>query len=608
MSPGDPSRVTQRIRRMHRHIRILAALGILVTGLLAGLATALPFYLAARDSVEETTRLGAEAQAAVLHHELTRYVDIARQLASRSEIRKRLEQYTLGEVSLPALRRFTEPRLADALDEIRDIRGILRLGPADEAVAQLGTPPSLATLPALAEASDVATCRVVLIQDDPSLLQTCLTIAGQHGQPIGRDILVFSTERLAALLEDGRRFGPNVRQVLVEQESGLQLTSTASGASLTPFDPARSEPHQAIYRVPLETPGWELRVAIPDTDILHAVWDQLLWPVIAVGLLTLLGTAVVSRALAPLLTQVANQAQRLAETDEELRQAASVFRHAHEAIAITDADQHLLDINPAFTRLLGYPPEAVREQPLEALIAVHGDTAEKLDAGSEALAQRDAWQGEVRYRRADGSILTALQTISTVRDEEGRPRRHIHIFNDITAQKAAEAEIQHRALHDELTGLPNRLHLEQHLAQGMRLAHREAFGLGVLFLDLDHFKEVNDSLGHAAGDDLLRAVTRRLRGALREADFLARLGGDEFVAVLMPVDDDQGAIRVAVKLIEALTAPFTLDGHEIRIGVSVGIALYPGDGDKGHALLEAADAAMYRAKQAGRNTWRRHAA
>ena len=128
MSPGDPSRVTHRIRRMHRHIRILAALGILVTGLLAGLATALPFYLAARDSVEETTRLGAEAQAAVLHHELTRYVDIARQLASRSEIRMRLEQYTLGEVSLPALRRFTEPRLADALDEIRDIRGILRLG------------------------------------------------------------------------------------------------------------------------------------------------------------------------------------------------------------------------------------------------------------------------------------------------------------------------------------------------------------------------------------------------------------------------------------------------------------------------------------------------
>ncbi len=347
-------------------------------------------------------------------------------------------------------------------------------------------------------------------------------------------------------------------------------------------------------------------MAIPDTDILHAVWDQLLWPVIAVGLLTLLGTAIVSRALAPLLTQVANQAQRLAETDEELRQAASVFRHAHEAIAITDADQHLLDINPAFTRLLGYPPETVREQPLQTLIAAHGDTSERLDAGSEALAQQDAWQGEVRYRRADGSTLTALQTISTVRDEEGRPRRHIHIFNDITAQKAAEAEVQHRALHDELTGLPNRPHLEQHLDQGLRLAHREAFGLGVLFLDLDHFKEVNDSLGHAAGDDLLRAVTRRLRESLREADFLARLGGDEFVAVLMPLHDDRSAIRVADKLIEALTEPFPLDGHEIHIGVSVGIARYPEDGDGWQALLGAADAAMYRAKQAGRNTWCQH--
>lgn len=605
MSPGDPSRVTQRIRRMHRHIRILAALGILITGLLAGLATALPFYLAARDGVEETTRLGAEAQAAALHHELTRYVDIARQLTSRSEIRTRLEQYALGEVSLPALRRFTEPRLADALDEIGDIRGILRLGPADERVAQLGTPPPAATRPALAEDGDAAACRVILVQESPSLLQTCLTIAGQQGQPIGRDILVFSTERLAALLEDGRRFGPNVRQALVEQESGLQLTATVSEASLAPVDPARSEPHQAIYRVPLETPGWELRVAIPDTDILHAVWDQLLWPLVAVGLLALLGTAIVNRALAPLLTRVARQAQRLAETDEELRQAASVFRHAHEAIAITDADQHLLDVNPAFTRLLGYPPETVQGQALMALVAASPET---LNPGSEALARGDAWQGEIRYRRADGSTLTALQTISTVRDEHGQPRRHIHIFNDITAQKAAEAEVQHRALHDELTGLPNRLHLEQHLAQGLRLARREETGLAVLFLDLDHFKEVNDSLGHAAGDDLLRAVTQRLRAALREADFLARLGGDEFVTVLLPLDDDRGAIRVADKLIGALTAPFALDGHEIRIGVSVGIACYPEDGDDGPELLEAADAAMYRAKQAGRNTWRRHTA
>ncbi|MEQ5803184.1 sensor domain-containing diguanylate cyclase [Halomonas sp. H10-9-1] len=588
---------------MHRHIRILAALGILITGLLAGLTTALPFYQAARTSVEETTRLGAEAQAAALHHELTRYVDIARQLASRSEIRMRLEQYTLGEVSLPALQRFTEPRLNDALDESRDIRGILRLGPADEAIAQLGTPPFLAMLPALAQVSDVATCRVTLIQNDPSLLQTCLTIVGHQGQPIGRDILVFSTERLAALLADGRRFGPNVRQVLVEQSSGLQLTATASGASLAPLDPAHSAPHQAVYRVPLETPGWELRVAIPDTDILHAVWDQLLWPVIAVGLLALLGTAIVSHALAPLLTRVARQAQRLAETDEELRQAASVFRHAHEAIAITDADQHLLDINPAFTRLLGYSPEAVQGKALMALVV---DAPETLAPGGGALARGDAWQGEIHYRRADGSTLAALQTISTVRDELGEPRRHIHIFNDITAQKAAEAEVQHRALHDELTGLPNRLHLEQHLAQALRLARREGIGLAVLFLDLDHFKEVNDSLGHAAGDDLLRAVTRRLRGALREADFLARLGGDEFVVVLMPLDDDRGAIRVAAKLIDALTPPFALDGHEIHIGVSVGIAHHPEDGDDGHVLLEAADAAMYRAKQAGRNTWRQH--
>ncbi|SDO82784.1 PAS domain S-box-containing protein/diguanylate cyclase (GGDEF) domain-containing protein [Halomonas shengliensis] len=600
MSPGDTARATRHIRRMHRHIRLLTALGILLTGLLAGLATALPFYLAARDDIETTHRLGAETKALALSHQLERYDDIARQLTSRSEIRQRLEQYALGELSLPALRRFTEPRLADALDEARDLRGLLRLGPQGETVARLGEVP---------EALGGEACPGTRVLEAPLRLLRCHPIHGGGRRLIGHDLLLFDSERLAALIGDGRRFGPNVRQHLVDLAGGRYLAVSEDGSRLVPVSELTDDGGQTVYRIPLEVPDWELAVAMPDTDILRAVREQLLWPLVAVGLLVLLGTAIISRALSPLLSRVARQAARLAETDEELRQAASVFRHAHEAIAITDAEQRLIDVNPAFSRLLGYAPEEVQGQPLLDLIAPQADTPERLAAGSDTLAHRDAWQGEVHYRRAGGGTLTALQTISVVRGEAGEMLRYIHIFNDITALKAAEAKVQHRALHDELTGLPNRLHLEQHLAQGLRLARREGHGLAVLFLDLDHFKEVNDRLGHAAGDDLLRAVTERLQGALREADLLARLGGDEFVAVLAPLrHGEAGAIAVATNLIDALAAPFSLRGEAITIGVSVGIALYPEDGEDAESLVEAADAAMYRAKAGGRNTWRHHAA
>ena len=182
--------------------------------------------------------------------------------------------------------------------------------------------------------------------------------------------------------------------------------------------------------------------------------------------------------------------------------------------------------------------------------------------------------------------------------------RYIHIFNDITAKKQAEEAVRHQALHDELTGLPNRAALESHLDQ--RLSRRrqdDSQAFTVLFLDLDHFKEVNDTLGHRAGDDLLCMVTERLQHRLRTEDMLARLGGDEFIIVLDPLQNMDSAAQVASNMIAELTRPFTLGSHQAQIGVSIGIATYPVNGQDSQCLLEAADAAMYRAKDAGRNTW-----
>ncbi|MFP4138768.1 MAG: diguanylate cyclase domain-containing protein [Halomonas sp.] len=608
MQIDEASRATRYIHKQHLRIRNLTALGILLTGLLTGLATAVPFYYASRSDIESFNQLQAESLANALHHQLELFQGITRQLGSRSETRRRLEAYLKGEETLDDLSAFTTPRLADAMAREPAIAGIMRLGPEDEPIARLGKVPQT---PRLMESSSQGyPCRFHLQEGDDILIQACAPILDDNGERIGRDLVYFHVDPLVTLLSRGDRFNQEAHLRLFEAKGEQVLGLTPEGPSLDGIDAPRDD---AGGRVTLDAPlgdnGWFLHVELPSQSFRDEAMMLLVWPALASLLLALAGSWLGSRALMPLMTRVASLAQRLVDSDKELRQAASVFRHAHEAIAITDAEQRLIDVNPAFTRLLGYDPETVRGEPLLDLIAARADTPETLAAGSDCLAHRDAWQGEVRYRRAGGGLLTALQTISVVRNEAGETLRYIHIFNDITAQKVAEAEVQHRALHDGLTGLPNRLHLDQHLAQGLRLARREGHGLAVLFLDLDHFKEVNDRLGHAAGDDLLRAVTERLRGAMREADFLARIGGDEFVAVLTPLrHGEASAIAVADNLIHTLSEPFPLRGETITIGVSVGIALYPEDGEDGPTLVQAADAAMYRAKANGRNTWRRRAA
>lgn len=485
-----------------------------------------------------------------------------------------------------------------------EIAGILRLGPEGETVAKLGTVPRYPHLMALSETSQGYPCRFQLQPDGAILVQACAAILNDDGKPIGRDVVYFHAGPLVSLLKDDDRFGQDAHMRLFEANGKQVLGLDPEGPALTPMD----TPHDhGERRVTLETPlddeGWFLHVEVPSQRFRDEAMTLLVWPTLATLLLALGGSWLGSRALSPLLGKVSAQAARLAETDKALRQAASVFRHAQEAIAITSPDQRLLDANPAFTGQLGYSRETLIGMPITQLLAWQQDSAERLRQGKRQLDREGSWQGEIHYRCANGNILVALQTISIVRDRNGNNVRYIHIFNDVTEQKAATDQVRYQALHDDLTGLPNRTRLEQHLEQLTREPSREDRRLAVLFLDLDHFKEVNDTLGHQAGDALLKAVTCRLKESLRVDDLLARLGGDEFVIVLHQVQTDDNASTVATHLIEALTPPFDIDWHTARIGVSIGIALYPQDGTTSNTLIQAADAAMYRAKSAGRNTW-----
>lgn len=222
----------------------------------------------------------------------------------------------------------------------------------------------------------------------------------------------------------------------------------------------------------------------------------------------------------------------------------------------------------------------------------------------QSLAHHGYWRGEIWNRRKSGELYLERLTITAITDEQGQLTHYAGLFTDITQSRRQEEQIRQLAYYDALTGVPNRRLLEDRLAHAIRHAHRKEVMLAVLFLDLDHFKQVNDTLGHAVGDALLVQFTQRVRDCLREDDTLARLGGDEFVVLLPEMDTLDDVIRVATRLVSQNATPYRIDGQEIRLGTSIGISVYPNDGTTVEELLNGADVAMYRSKRDGRNLYR----
>jgi diguanylate cyclase (GGDEF)-like protein/PAS domain S-box-containing protein len=290
----------------------------------------------------------------------------------------------------------------------------------------------------------------------------------------------------------------------------------------------------------------------------------------------------------------------LKEAEEALRLYANVFEHSGEAILITDSDNRILAVNPAFTRLTGYEINEIRgESP--NLLASGQTPAETYRAMWDTLEQAGFWQGEILDRRKDGTLYPKWMSISTVRDAEGKLSHYIASFTDITERKKAEAQISQLAYHDALTSLVNRFSLQRQLEQALAMARREQRALAVIFLDLDRFKTINDTMGHAMGDDLLVEVARRLLDNVRDSDIVARLGGDEFVVVLTEVEDAGAAAHVADKILQAVAKPYRIGEQDLRSTASLGLAFYPNDGEDGDTLMKNADTAMYHAKSLGRN-------
>jgi diguanylate cyclase (GGDEF)-like protein/PAS domain S-box-containing protein len=287
---------------------------------------------------------------------------------------------------------------------------------------------------------------------------------------------------------------------------------------------------------------------------------------------------------------------------EELKLYEKVFDNTDEGILVTDAKTRIIKANRAFGDITGYDHRNLSGKTPKIFKSDIHDKDFYRELWSQ-LTSQGFWRGEIFDRREDGSLIPLWQTISAVKDEQGVISNFISVINDISALRETQSRLDHLAYHDPLTDLPNRLLLQDRLEHAIQRSMRDEAITAVLFIDLDRFKTINDSLGHLVGDRLLQQVAKRIASLVRNSDTVARLGGDEFVILLEGINSKDDAARMAAKVIDILREPFLVEQHELHIGCSIGVSFTPDDGIDAVSLLKNADTAMYQVKDSGRNAY-----
>jgi len=285
---------------------------------------------------------------------------------------------------------------------------------------------------------------------------------------------------------------------------------------------------------------------------------------------------------------------------ERLRQAAAVFDCTLEGVLVTDSNGLIVHVNRAFMAITGYQPEEVLGQQPSLFKSGHHPPA-FYQSMFATLNSTGEWSGEIWNRRKSGEIYPQWQTIRIIHDDQGRRSHYVAVFSDISAIKNSEHELKHLAHHDPLTDLPNRLLFTDRVEQALASAQIHKRGCALLMIDLDHFKMINDSLGHTVGDQLLKAVAEHLNAMFGPGMTLARLGGDEFAVLAESCPQVAQAAALAQRIIDGLREPFHIDGHRLFINASVGISQFPSDALSAEQMLRNADSALFKAKSAGRD-------
>ncbi len=290
------------------------------------------------------------------------------------------------------------------------------------------------------------------------------------------------------------------------------------------------------------------------------------------------------------------------KSEEKLHLFAAIFHSSTEAFIVTDRKNRVISVNPACCRLTGFSEdEILGRNPL--FFISNRDNRPIHREIFEHLNRAGTWQGEVWNKKKRGEMYAVRLSINTIVDNNNQAKNYIALFSDITEVKAVYERVEFLAHHDALTGLPNRILFESQMQQAIMLAKDHDKKVALLYLDIDHFKSINDSLGHRIGDLLLKQFVKRLQRSLRQNDTISRQGGDEFLILIGEINDNAPVLRIINTIIQLLKTPFNIDGHQIHASSSIGIAIYPDNGEAFDTLLQHADTAMYHAKQAGRNTY-----
>lgn len=382
--------------------------------------------------------------------------------------------------------------------------------------------------------------------------------------------------------EDFRKLRPD------ERESGIFEYDSGHGKqALSAFQVSRLYPFVVVTHL--------------SRDVALKRWVKEMKTIVVVVLPTLIALGIVAAAFCR--RQLLLDAQRTESDRLQRVNAACVFTNTREGIIISDAHDIIMDVNDAFTHITGYSRDEALGKSTAFFSSGHHDQ-EFFDTMWSELRVKGHWDGEIWNRNKNGEVFAEKLTISAVPDSQGIVQQYVSVFSNITATKNYQSELEFMANYDALTNLPNRLLLADRLSQAMTHLQRREQWLGVVFIDLDGFKAINDTYGHDAGDNMLMAVSERMREVLRDGDTLSRKGGDEFVAVLVDLPDTLDALPLLDRLLTAAARPFQFRELRLNVTASIGISYYcHGEVKTVEELLREADMAMYQAKSAGKNQY-----